>query len=120
MPGRIYKANFHFFGNYPNDPHVRQEIIDEFVKIRGILVDHTNPLLSKWNALYTEDMNLNEYGEDPKYNAYMNSKFKPWMDLINYIIPAKYVRLDVDEHCDIIGKGINEDFAIHLTLEPMN
>ena len=120
MPSKIYKANFHFLGNSPKDQNVRQEIIDEFVRARAILVEITNRLISSWNAQYTKDMNLNEYGEDPEYNAYMNSRYRPWLDSVNYVFPAKYIHLDVDEHTDIIGKGINENFTVYLTLEPVN
>lgn len=99
----------------------RNKMIDDFVYLRGIFVDFTNPLLETWNNEYTEPMNPLEDGLDPNYERFMISKFQPVADMVNALYgKRKSVRLGFDSACcDVVGiDKQDEERKITLTLEP--
>ena len=99
----------------------KNKMIDDFVYLRGILVDFTNPLLETWNNEYTEPMNPLEDGFDPNYERFMISKFQPVADMVNALYGKhKSVRIGIDStYCDIIGiDKRDEEQKITLTIEP--
>ena len=101
--------------------HKKNKMIDDFVYLRGVLVDFTNPLLETWNDEYTEPMNPLEDGFDPNYERFMISKFQPVADMVNALYgKRKSVRIGIDStYCDIIGiDKQDEQQRITLTIEP--
>lgn len=101
--------------------HKKNKMIDDFVYLRGVLVDFTNPLLETWNNEYTEPMNPLEDGFDPNYERFMISKLQPVADMVNALYgKRKSVRIGIDStYCDIIGiDKHDEEQKITLTIEP--
>ena len=102
----------------------KNKMIDDFVYLRGIFVDFTNPLLETWNNEYTEPMNPLEDGLDPNYERFMISKFQPVADMVNALYgKRKSVRLGFNSTCcDIIGiDKCDDEQKITLTIEnPIN
>ena len=120
MKTALFRCVFNFTkGGVPQ--HKKNKMIDDFVYLRGVLVDFTNPLLETWNNEYTEPMNSLEDGYDPNYERFMISKFQPVADMVNALYgKRKSVRIGIDStYCDIIGiDKHDEEQKITLTIEP--
>ena len=118
---RLFRCVFDFTKDGLSS-HKKQKLIDDFTKIRNVLVDITNPLIEQWNDEYTEPMNPLEDGLDPNYERYMIGKFRPYIDMVNesLIGTISTVKLDMSNACcDIIGiDKTDTDRKISLSIEP--
>ena len=118
-----FKAVFNFTKKDELTQFEQNKMINDFHKLREILVDQTNPLLEKWNEAYKEPMNTNEDVVDPAYMKYMVDRFKPYVDKVNRSIRGRLssVKLGLnEEYCDIIAISKKDaEQKIELTLEPM-
>ena len=120
MKTALFRCVFNFTKGEVSQ-HKKNKMIDDFVYLRGVLVDFTNPLLETWNNEYTESMNPLEDGFDPNYERVMISKFQPVADMVNALYGKhKSVRLGMDStYCDIIGIDKHDgEQKITLTIEP--
>lgn len=120
MKTALFRCVFNFTKGEVSQ-HKKNKMIDDFVYLRGILVNFTNPLLEMWNNEYTKPMDPLDDGFDPDYERFMISKFQPVADMVNALYgKRKSVRIGIDStYCDIIGiDKQDEEQKITLTIEP--
>lgn len=111
-----YYAKFNFSKDAPED--VKNLMIKDFVTIRELAVDLTNPMLAKWNKEF--DSQVGRMGDDNCiYNKWISEKFNSICDIINENCTASCVKIYSDPDLEATFRGIakfDEDLSLYITL----
>lgn len=114
----LYKMHY----NYSKEiaPWKKENMINEYFRLRNIAVRRLNGLFSKWNTEF-EKMNIHRRDDDPLYEyggteycKFIREKEKRILEDVNCVHAIRGVFLDADEIGDIIAVDRN---GVTLTVD---
>ena len=112
----MYKTIFNF--NKPTIKPLEHTMINEFMRLREIAIPILNQYFEIWHGLYAKRLDSKNQS-DLERNGYTYLEMKSFLDKVNKSSFTLFVKLDCDEHGNLIGRSLWDDkLIITMELEP--